>query len=915
MALASGTRLGPYEIVSAIGAGGMGEVYKAIDANLKRAVAIKILPPSFAGDAERLARFAREARVLASLNHPNIAAIYHVEETDGVFALVMELVEGEDLSQRIARGAIPLDEALPIAKQIAEALEAAHKQGIIHRDLKPANIKVRGDGTVKVLDFGLAKLAEASAPAGTGPSPLSMSPTITSPAMMTGVGVLLGTAAYMSPEQARGKPADKRADIWAFGCVLFEMLTGRQTFAGGDVTDFIVAINTKEPDWSALPTATPMHIRRALRRCLEKDSKRRLRDIGDARLELENPEPSVATDNGQDRTPPRRYLLASTVLSACLAAMAGWFLFLYFGQNVTTPPVVKLQLVPPERTTFGTISISPDGRRVAFTAVGASGNEQLWVRQLDSVRGQPLPNTDGASYPFWSPDSRFVGFFAKGKLKKIDASGGTPQTICELVNNRGGARGGTWNRDGIILFTAEPYGPEPIYQVSAAGGEPKTVAGHEPSEQQNHHHWPTFLPDGRHFLYFAANNTQPERTGIYLASLDTDEARLLIKAETSAAYALRPAGAPRGSDYIFFVRERTLMAQPFDRRALNVVGDPVPLAVDVGADSFGNVGTSRANFSISETGVLVYADAGGAGGAQLTWLDRTGKPLGLLWSPGINISATISPDGKQVAVQREDGRGGADIWLMDVARGTALRFTSDPIYHAGPTWSPDGKEIVYFAIRDGRWQLWEKPSDGGGEERLLLKTNTDLVTQDVSPDGRFLLYGDIDPKDRKGDLSILFLQGALEGQTHSVPFVHTPFDENFAEFSPDGKWVVYQSDESGRYEVYVRPVRPDGTAGAGKWQISTNGGIEPHWPRGGKEIFYISPDNTLNAVDVKMGGTFEAGVPHSLFSTRPSGVQRYNVASDGQRFLVSVPSEATISAPVTVVLNWFEELKRLVPTQ
>ena len=913
MPLNPGARLGPYEVVAAIGAGGMGEVYRARDAKLNRDVALKILPPASASDPDRLARFHREAQVLASLNHPHIAAIYGFEDSGETHALVLEFVDGPTLADRIAQGPIPIDEALPIAMQIAEALEAAHELGIIHRDLKPANIKVKSDGSVKVLDFGLAKLAEPGI--GTRDSgfegALSMSPTITSPAMMTGVGVMLGTAAYMSPEQARGKTVDKRADIWAYGCVLYEMLAGTRPFGGSEITDTLAFVITKEPDWTALPVGISLSVRRLLRRCLEKDVRHRLRDIGDAQPELLPGEPNDV-DSSREVTRTRRYFLTSVVACGFFAVTAVMFAVLYFRQAPAQVSLTKLQLLPPPKSTFGSMSISPDGRRIAFTAIGPSGKEQLWVRQLDTVSEQLLAETDGASYPFWSPDSRFIGFFAGNKLKKIDVSGGSPQTVCDLVNNRGGGRGGTWNRDGIILFSAEPYGPEPIYQVSAAGGgEPRAMATHEPSDQQSHHHWPSFLPDGRHFVYFAANEEQPERTGIYLGSLDANESRLLIRAETSGAYAVRPPAAPRGSDYIFFVREQTLMAQPLDRQTLEVSGDAIPIADDVGVDGFGNIGKSLSSFSVSENGVLVYG--AGARGAQLTWSDRDGKQLGLLGSPGINVGFNISPDGQQVALQREDGRGGSDIWLLDATRGTALRFTSDPVYHAAPVWSPDGLRITFFAIHDGRWQLWEKASNEGGSEKLLLKSNTDLVTEAWSPDGRLLLYGDINPKNRNTDLSMLAMAGGT-GQPRSIPFVHTPFDENFAEFSPDGKWVVYQSNESGRYEIYARPVAPDGSAGAGKWRISTDGGTEPHWRQGGNEIFYIAPDNKLMAVEVRTGATFEVGVPRALFSTRPSGVVRYAVTRDGQRFLVSVPTEDA-AAPVTVVVNWFEALKRSAPVQ
>jgi len=720
--------------------------------------------------------------------------------------------------------------------------------------------------------------------------------------------MIVGTAGYMSPEQAKGKPVDKRADIWAFGCVLYEMLTGRQAFHGETATETLAAVIRAEPDWSALPRSTPANVTKLLRRCLEKDAKKRLRDIGDARFELEEPASDSPSAAARARPGQERFLLYWSGTAVLFLVMVGALASVYLRHTPLEPQLAKLQLLPPEKTAFDDIAISPDGRRVAFTATDSSGKSNLWLRSLDSLASRMLAGTEGASYPFWSPDSRFIGFFAEGKLKKIEASGVSPQTICSLINDRGGARGGSWSREEVILFAAEAFGPEQIYQVSAAGGAPDPVTTLEDAAQVHHHHWPFFLPDGHHFLYFVYAEGARGRTGVYLASVHSKDARLLLTAEASAGYAPHPAGAPAGTDYILFVRERTLMAQPFSPRRLEVNGSAIPIAEQVGVDS----SVQRSKFSISVNGVLVYDPAGGGGYTQLLWLDRAGRQLSSLGPPGLYIEARISPDVRQVAAQREDGLGGSDIWLLDPARGTSSRFTFHPAYQAAPVWSPDASRISFFSSRQGQWSIYEKPANSAADEKLLLKTNDDLVPYDWSPDGSFLLYTAIDPRTRNSDIWVLPQQKATGAGAQAAPFLRTEFDENFESFSPDGKWVVYQSDESGKNEVYVRPFHPDGSGGGGKWQISTDGGIEPRWPRRGKEILYIRPDNMLMAVEVKTGVGLEVGVPRALFPIRPAGVHRYDVTADGQRFLVSMPTEESASAPAIVVLNWSAALQQRV---
>jgi len=894
MSFAPGDRIGGYLILAPIGVGGMGEVYRATDTKLGREVAIKTLAAEVAGDPDRLARFRREASVLASLNHPHIAVIYGLEEVEGQPYLILELVEGEDLAERLKRGPMPMGDALKVARQIADALENAHEQGIVHRDLKPANVKLRTDDTVKVLDFGLAK-AFAGAP-DVGQDELSRSPTLAR--SRTGVGVILGTAAYMSPEQARGKPVDKRADVWAFGVLLFELLTGERLFRGETLSDTLAAVLTTDPDWSRLPPETPMPVRRLLMRCLEKDAKRRLRDIGDARFELESPGPSDPPPSPRGSRAKPMILLAG--VAALLGALATAWALLGLRHPKSATQVVRLQVLPPPQRSFRSIAISPDGRLLAFTAADAAGQTGLWVRPLDSLTASLLPDTTGASHPFWAPDSRLIGFFANDKLKRIDPSGGSQQTICGLVNARGGARGGTWSREGVILFGVEAFHPAPLYQVPASGGQPREVKTLEPAGQELHRYGPAFLPDSRHFLYLGAGAR--ESTGTYLGSFDSEETRFIARTDTPAAYLEPREGDEPGRGLILFVRDGTIMAQPFDQDRRETVGEAAPALV------------AASGVSLSRTGVVVHqSGAGGsafyesgAGGlTQLQWLDRTGRPLSLLGEPGLYVDFRISPDGNRVAAQRGDGFGTADLWLFDLHRATLSRFTFGGAYHAAPVWSPDSSRLAFFSYRDGPWTIYEKPLSREAPDRLLLKTSNDLVPTDWAPDGRSLLYTEIDSTS-KGDVRLLPLPATSSGLRAAIPIAASASDENLAQFSPDGRWVAYRSDETGRFEVYVRAVDPSGADAGGKWQISTNGGIELRWPRRGHEIFYVGPDNMLMAVAVQTGMNFETGVPRALFSVPPAGVVRYDVTSDGQRFLVAKPTEE-MGAPATVVLGLFDQ--------
>jgi serine/threonine protein kinase len=896
MPLGPGDRLGPYEIVSAIGAGGMGEVYRARDTRLQRDVAIKVLPDAFAADVDRLARFEREAQLLASLNHPHIGAIYGLEDR----ALILELVDGDTLADRIARGPVPVDEAIPIARQVAEALEAAHEQGIIHRDLKPSNIKVATNGTVKVLDFGLAKLTESSG--SNAPNALSVSPTITSP-MMTGAGVLLGTAAYMAPEQAKGRPADKRSDIWALGCVLYEMLTGRRAFEGEDVADTLAAVLRGEPDWNALPSDAPPHLRAIVKSCLEKDRKARIPDISAVRFLMDRADAlaplPVATRDADAAAVKRRpaarvwQAVAAMLALTTVAGAAAW----WSASRSITPSVTRFFVYPPEKTTFGSairpgtsVVISPDGSKLAFTARDAAGRVLVWIRPIDSLTAQPLPATDDAVYPFWSPDSRFVGYFAQQKLLKIAASGGPPQTL----GNTGmtGNRGGSWSQDGTIVFSAGPN--KTLSRVSSAGGQPSEFM--RMTKDQTGYVFPWFLPDGRHFLFYAYA-TSDDIAGVYVGSLDAADSKRLLGADSAAIYDSQ-------SGHLLFVRQGTLLAQPFDPKTLVLTGESLPIAERVEA----TVTQGIAAFSVSSNGILAYGvGAGTAGGLQMAWFDRQGKQVEDVGLAGNYRGIDLATDGTRVAAHRHDGNGG-DIWVTDLSRSTTSRFTFDASQdNSSPIWSPDGSRIVYGSFRNGKSGLYWKPSNNSGAEERLVESDTTILPVSWSPNGNSILYEVAGPKTGQ-DLWIL----PLSGDKKPSPLLYTPFSESHGQISPDGKWLAYESNETGRVEVYVQPF-PDG---AGKWQVSTNGGNFPRWRRDGRELFYMTQvsGGKMMAVDVRASGsTFEAGTPKELFDSpyinlsHTGRYHTYAVSADGQRFLIPhQPSSdaASLMMPIAVVENW-----------
>lgn len=884
MTLQSGTHLGLYEIVAPLGAGGMGEVYRARDGKLGREVALKLLPDGLAHDPERLARLEREARLLASLNHPKIGAIYGLEESNGTRFLVLELVAGETLDERIRAGALPILESLEICRQIAEALEAAHDKGIIHRDLKPSNIKVTAEGSVKVLDFGLAKAFAADESSAN----ISLSPTITQKSLAD--GVIMGTAAYMSPEQARGKPLDRRTDIWSFGCVVYECLTGQLAFGGETISDVIARILEREPNLNELPPATPNRIHVLLRRCLQKDRSHRLQHIGDARVEIEeclsDPAPLALANVSVLQAPQGRKRELYAWLTAALFFVVAAILALTYAFRAPAvhPERVSFPIIVPDKTAFsGYLALSPDGRRVAFVCF-SEGRNLLWVRTLDSVQAQPLAGTDGAFLPFWSPDNRFIGFFANGKLKKVEVSGGSPQTLCDVT---GDPRGGAWNKKETILFA--PSYQDAIFQVSSAGGPVTAVTKLDPSQQHTSHRFPVFFPDGRRFLYWARSMKQ-ENSGLYAGSLDSQDAIRLVATDASGSYA-----AP---GYLLFLRDRTLLAQPFDASELKFKGDSFPLADDVAR--FGEVGpTGYACFSASENGSLVYW-SGGVLATQPTWFDRGGKAQGTLGHPGDYSDFSLSPDEKRLSFGRTDPKTmTGDIWNLELARGVPSRFTFHPAVDVQPLWSPDGSRIVFGSNRDGPFSLYQKLSHGAGNDELLLKSTVGLFPSHFSPDGRFLIYG---LYGRSLDLWIL----PLDGEKKPQAFLQTEFNETHAEFSPDGRWIAYASDETGASEVYVRTFP---SAMGGKWQISAAGGEQPQWRRDGKELFYLGADKKLMAVQITAAAAIEASAPIALFqaqvSTNLADIRRsYVVTGDGKRFLVNTTVGDTLGTPMTMVLNW-----------
>ena len=900
MPLNAGDRVGAYDVIGQIGAGGMGIVYRAHDTQLDRDVALKVLPEAFTADPDRLARFEREAKVLASLNHPNIGSIYGLEEAEGgkFRALVLELVEGPTLADRITKGPIPLDEALPIAKQIAEALEAAHEQGVIHRDLKPANIKVKADGTVKVLDFGLAKAFQPDA----GDPNLSQSPTISLSAAATQLGMVIGTAAYMAPEQAKGLTVDKRADIWAYGAVLFEMLTGRKLFDAGDVSEMLASVLVKDPDISSIGSHVPAHVRSVVRRCLVKDPKQRLRDIGDVRLAMKGTvETTVAAPSDMATAPPLR--VWQRPIPATLAVLAALGLGALAVWSLTPAPVLDLArfviTAPPSEpvrldTNTLDLTISPDGRRVVYRT---GTPPQLYVRALDQLAGTPLAGTEGAQAPFFSADGTWVGFQSGllGPLKKVSVLGGPSVTLCALGSP---LRGASWGADDTIIFATASRGG--LRRVAAAGGEPEALTTPE-AGTGGFHHFPEILPGGKALLFTML--TGPGSEGrIALLNLETREEVPLISLGSQPRYA--------ATGHIVYGAEGTLRAVPFDLARLTVTGDPVPVLEDVLTKASGAV-----DFGLAEDGSLVYVTgaAGAAGGRSLVWVDREGREEAVPAPPRAYVYPRIAPDGTRVAVDIRDQE--QDIWIWDFAGEVLTRLTFGPSPDLYSVWTPDGLRVAFSSQREGAgpFNLFWKAADGTGTVERLTDSPNDQFSYAFSPDGEQLLFREIVP-DTGQDLRVLSLDDART----VTPLVATPFDDRNAELSPDGHWLAYESNASGQFEIYVRPF-PD--VEAGRWQVSRAGGIQPAWGPDGQELFYRDPARRLVAVPVRgAGATFTPGNPEVLFEaqgyfTRPGG-RTYDVSPDGERFLLiktGTTDDTGARNDIILVENWHQELERLVP--
>ncbi len=898
MTLTPTSRIGPYEIVSPIGAGGMGEVFRARDTKLGRDVAIKVLPAAFAQDPERVARFKREAQILASLNHPNIAGIYGLEEVGArhaspdasgpMVALAMEFVEGDDLAQRLKGGALPLEETLAIAKQIAEALEEAHERGIVHRDLKPANVKVTPEGKVKVLDFGLAKALEADGGGSSGPD-LAHSPTMTRQA--TEAGIILGTAAYMSPEQARGKKIDKRSDIWSFGVVLYEMLTGRRLFTGETSSDILAAVLTRDPDWTSLPPRTPGRVAELLRRCLERNPKQRLHDIADARLELEGADspPSSGAVAATALPPARRFsapaLAAGTLLGALLASV------LWSGVNRNAPgALTRLAIVaPPGSSLFpdptGT-AISPDGTMVAFVSGDATRSDsQIWVRPLDSLVATRLEDADGGNLPFWSPDSRRIGFFTSTKLKTVAVTGGRAEILADAANGRGA----TWNRANVIVFAPNWSGP--LQRVSGGGGPVTPVTALDPSRKQYGHRFPFFLPDGEHFLYAAL----PGRDGkfdIFVGSLSGGSPTFIATMEGAPIYA--------DPGYLLYVRQGRLAAQPFDPGALKVRGEAEPLSDEPRsildpAFSY-TAGTSA---SIASTGTLAYFSSPSTN-TRAMWMDAAGRITGDLNLPsGHYDSVTISPDGSRAAVVRSASPSESSVWLVDLGRGGASPLSSGRGRNDVPVWSPDGNRIVFVADREGAQELYVKNALDASPEIVLYRNGKPFKNATSwSPDGKWLALTQLDPESQQN----VWLLPA-DGKGELQPVVRGAGRDGSGNFSPDGRWLSQSSDDTGRFELYIQSLPAPGR----RLQISQGGAILSWWAKDGRSLLF--PDDKFKGLwraDLDLGPNPRAGAPHQV-ATLPPDIVWMDAMPDRQRFIAIIPERAGPGA-ITLVQNWRKAL-------
>jgi Tol biopolymer transport system component/predicted Ser/Thr protein kinase len=885
LALAPGTKIGPYEVTAQIGAGGMGEVYKARDTRLDRAVAIKVLPAQLADDPQFRDRFDREARAISHLTHAHICTLYDVGHQDGTHYLVMEYLDGETLADRLAKGALSLDQALKIAVEIATALDSAHRAGIVHRDLKPGNIMLTRSGA-KLLDFGLAKSTPVAVSSG-----LSMLPT-TPAAARTAVGTILGTFQYMAPEQLEGRDADTRTDIFAFGTVIYEMLTGRKAFEGKSQATLIASIISSTPaPMSDIQPLTPAGLDQIVSRALAKDPDERWQSARDLLSQLKWVAEGGSRVGAQAAPAAARAgrLSLPWVVSGVLAALLAGVTAVAIWKLMAATPlagVVRLMIVPPEnQRVVGAPIISPDGRRVAFVGVTPEGTSKLWLRPIDATTAQPLPGTEDATYPFWSPDARFIAFFASGQLKKIDVAGGSPQTICEATNGRGG----TWNRAGVIVFSQRISAG--LALVSSAGGPSTPLTTLDTSKGEQSHRFPHFLPDGRHFLFVTLTNS--ENSGVYVGDIESKTTVRLISADGEAWY---------GGGYLVFGRQNTLFAQPFDpSRASLGAAEPTPIAEQV-SDAPNTAGLS---YSLSDTGALTFVGGAQSAIGQLTWVDRTGRVLGTFGQPGLVSSPSFSPDGSRVALETTQNSN-TDIWFGDVTRGLMARATFDAATETNAAWSPRGDRIAFSSERGtrGYGDIYMRSASGAGRDELVLSTPAAKFPFAWTPDAGTILYLEVATKGTE-------LWGVpVAGEHKPFPFLQNGFNLTNPQLSPDGRWVAYVSNESGRNEIYVQSF-PTPSA---KAQVSLEGGNQPRWRRDMKELFYTASDRRMMAVPVTVGAALQPGPPAVLFEahlldTSLTSSAQYDVSPDGQRFLMNVAKQ-TAAVPVTVVLNWPAAVKK-----
>ena len=873
MALVPGTRLGPYEVMSPIGAGGMGEVYRARDMRLERIVAIKVLPDHLSCNPDSKQRFEREARAISSLNHPNICALYDIGDQDGVDFLVMEYLEGQTLAERLQKGALPVEQVLKIGIEIADSLDKAHRKGIVHRDLKPGNIMLTKSGA-KLMDFGLAKPTKAAliASAGVG------TPTLSNP--LTVAGTIVGTFQYMSPEQLEGKDADPRSDIFGLGDVLYEMATGQPAFQGKTPASIVAAILGSEPTpIKTLEATSPPELDRLICTALAKNPDERWQSAHDIGITLRGISATAKPLPAAARSP---WLIATGLLILATVVLGAFFTLRRTNPN---PTLLRLTIAPPPNASFSSLekllAVSPDGRQVAFTAVDRSGQRSLWVRPLDTLEARALPGTDDADTPFWSPDSKLIGFFSHSKLKKVDPNGGQPEVICDAGADPGGA---TWNREGVIVFAPNFEGV--LYRVPASGGQPVAVTEAYKAHDETNHIWPEFLPDGRHFLFLVFGR---DDEGIHVGSLDSAEHHLILREESIMAY-VEPG-------YLLFGRNGVLMAQSFDANRLQALGEPIRIVDAVESASGGGY-----TFSVSRNGVLVYFTGRRYNPTQLVWYRRDGTRLGTLGPVGPFREPRISPNGHTVAVSRLESGNEMSVWLID-ARGVPTRFTFGS-FDLSPIWAPDSDRVIFSSPRNGLPpNLFQKNLASGSDERRLTHSGIDSIATDWSPDGRYVVY-------MANELGTNWNIWAmpLTGDQTPKPVLRTQFNEMDGRISLDGHWLAYVSDESGKWEVYVQRFLSPG----GKWQISSNGGKQPQWSRDGKEVFYVAADQKLMAVAVHSGLSLDPGTPRQLFQFHGTGDflgGSYDVSADGQQFLVSALVGDEASPPLTVVVNWTAALK------